>query len=267
MRIAAILLSLLAATAPAQAPHNQPMVGDAKPVFAVATIKPSDPSARGKGTRIKGRNFATINTTLSYLIQYAYGVQERQILGGPEWLDKDKYDISAVTDMEGQINDDQWKIMLQQLLANRFALSFHRDTRKLSIYVLVVGKNGPKLSKSELAPNDGANLRFSRGSAIRLPARNATMDDFAHLIQRNMVDRPVVDRTGLTGSFDFTLTFTPNDYQFASIGGRLPVPPPGDNPPPELFTAIQQQLGLILKPTKAKCEILAIEHVEKPSAN
>jgi uncharacterized protein (TIGR03435 family) len=265
MRVAAILLVSLALAASAQAPPTPPMAADANPAFAVATIKPSDPDADGKGTRISGRRFATINTTLSYLIQYAYGVHARQIVGGPDWLESAKYDIAAVADGEGKPNDAQWKIMLQKLLADRFALKFHHDKKELSVYLLVVSKDGSKLTKSSDDPNGGASLMFGGGSAIRLPAKNATIDDFIHVMQRNMVDRPIVDRTGLKDRFDFTLTFTPNDYQIANMGGGLP--PPGDNPPPELFTAIQEQLGLKFEPAKAPAEVIVIDHVEKPSEN
>jgi uncharacterized protein (TIGR03435 family) len=266
MRIAAILLAFLVPGVSAQTPPSQPMAADANPVFAVATIRPSDPYSDGKGTFIKGRHYATLNTTLSYLIQYAYGFHARQIVAGPEWLDKDKYDIAAVPDGEGQPSDDQWKIMVQKLLTDRFALTFHRDIRDLSVYLLIVGKGGSKLAKSDGDPSSTADLTFGRiGGVIRLPARNATIDDFTHVMQRNMVDRPIVDRTGLTGRFNFTLTFTPNEYQIAMVGGGLP--PPGVNPPPELFTAIEQQLGLKLEPAKAPAKVLVIDHVERPSAN
>ena len=118
------------------------MAADANPVFEVATIKPSDPEAQGKIFQVRGRHFATVNTTLSDLITFAYGIHPRQITGGPSWLESEKYDLSAEPDGEGQPNGRQWKIMIQKLLADRFKLTFHRDKKELSVYAIVVGKNG-----------------------------------------------------------------------------------------------------------------------------
>jgi uncharacterized protein (TIGR03435 family) len=133
------------------------------------------------------------------------------------------------------------------------------------VYAIVVGKNGPKLTKSEGDPNGLPGL-FFRGLGV-LPARNATMADFAGVMQGAVLDRPVVDQTGLSGRFDFTLTWTPDEFQFGGLGIR--VPPPADNAaaPPDLFTAMQEQLGLKLEATKAPAEVFVVDRVEKPSAN
>ena len=265
MRIAVLFL-LLATSTLAQAPPQPVMAADANPAFAVATIKPSKPDSDGRGTFIEGRHYATLNTTLSYLIQFAYGFHARQIVGGPDWLDRDKFDISAVPEGEGQPNDAQWRVMVQKLLADRFALRFHRSTRELSVYRLIVVSGGPKLTASGADPNAIADLTFGRvGGMIGRPAKNATMDDFLHVMQRNMVDRPIVDRTGLAGKYTFTLTFTPSEYQGGMVGGGLPAP--GENAPPELFTAMEQQLGLKLEPARLQTEVLVIDRVETPSAN
>jgi uncharacterized protein (TIGR03435 family) len=199
------------------------------------------------------------------LITFAYGLQSKQIVGAPDWMQSDKWDLDAQPDGEGQPNDKQWKAMLQKLIADRFKLTSHRDQKELSVYALVVGKNGSKLTKSEGDPNGLPGL-FFRGLG-NLPARNATMADFAGLLQGAVLDRPVVDRTGLTGRFDFVLKWTPDETQFTSFGIKIPPPSDPASAPPGLFTAIQEQLGLKLDSTKAPVEVLMIDHVEKPSEN
>jgi bla regulator protein blaR1 len=242
------------------------MAADAPLAFEVATIKPSRPDAQGKGITMRGpREVVTINTTLNDLITFAYGVHVRQITGGPAWLDSEHYDITAKPEAEGAPNRKQIEGMLQKLLADRFQLSFHRDKKELSVYAVVVGKTGPKLTKSAADPNGLPGLGFA--GLGKLVARNANMKDFSDLLQATVLDRPVVDQTGLPGRWDFTLNWTPDEFQFAGLGVK--VPPPSDKPdaPPDLLTAIQQQLGLKLEATKAPVEILAIDKVEKPSAN
>jgi uncharacterized protein (TIGR03435 family) len=241
------------------------MVADADPAFEVATIKPSNPDVQGRGFRVNGRQFSTINTTLSLLMTFAYNLHPKQIEGGPDWLDKDKYDITAKPDGEGQPNEKQWKIMVQKLLADRFHLTFHREQKELPVYAIVIAKSGSKLTKSEGDPNGLPGLVF-RGLGD-LPANNANMSDFAGLLQSAVLDRPVVDQTGLNGRFDFELKWTPDESQFTSIG--VHVPPPSDDPnaPPDLFTAMQEQLGLRLESTKALVEVFVIDHADHPSPN
>ncbi len=252
-------------TIPAPPARPTPMPADASPVSEVATIKPSKPETQGKGFAVRGRMFSTLNTSLGDLVTFAYGLHARQITGGPVWLETEKYDLSAQPEGQGQPNEKQWKMMLQKLLADRFKLAFHRDKKELSVYALVVGKTGSKLTKSEGDPNGLPGL-FFRGLGV-LPARNATMADFAGVMQTAVLDRPVVDQTGLPGRYDFTLTWTPDESQFGGLGIR--VPPPADDAaaPPGLFTAIQEQLGLKLESAKAPVEVLVVDHVEKPSEN
>jgi uncharacterized protein (TIGR03435 family) len=242
------------------------MAADANPVFEVATIKPSNPDARGSRINIDRSNrFSTGNTSLSDLIKFAYNLHPQQISGGPAWLETEKYDLTAKADVPGQPNDKQVKAMLQKLLADRFKLTFHRDKKVLSVYAVTVGKTGAKLAKSEGNPNSLPFLGF-RGLG-NLVVRNATIADFAALMQSNVLERPVVDQTGLPARFDFTLAWTPDASQFDGRGAN--VPPPSDNAevPPDLFTAIQQQLGLKLESTKAPVDVFVIDRVEKPSGN
>jgi uncharacterized protein (TIGR03435 family) len=244
----------------------QPMAADANPEFEVVTIKASDPNNRTvKQFRRYGRHVFTINTNVNDLITYAYGLHEKQIVGGPAWLNIDKFDIDGVPDVEGGADYRQGKGMLQKLLADRFKLTFHRDKQELSVYALVVGKDGPKLTQDTGGPRGVPGSNFNRPGVAGV--RNGTMGDFASWMQDYVLDRPVVDQTGLKGTFDFELKWTPDESQYGGRGIR--VPPPADNAdaPPDLFTAIQEQLGLKLDATKASVNVLVIDHVEKPSPN
>lgn len=241
------------------------MAANADPSFEVATIKPSDPSRPGRLFRIRVRHFSTINTPLGALISWAYDLHPQQIVGAPAWVDSQKFDVDGKPDGEGQPSLDQWKIMMQKLMTERFQLKFHHEKKELSIYALVVAKNGPKISKSEGDPNAPPSLLF-RGLGV-LPARNASMEEFAQVMQMAVLPRPVVDETGLKGKYDFMLQWTPDETQFASLGGVPPNLPEKADAPPDLFTAIQQRLGLKLEATKAMVDVLVIDKVEKPSAN
>jgi len=250
---------------PEPPPKLMPMPADANPSFDVATIKPSKPDTPGKLFRVQGDRFSTINTTLADLIKAAYNVQDKQILGAPAWVFTDKYDIAAQPDIPGAPNQEQLKKMIQKLLGDRFQLKFHKDQKELSAYILTVAKGGPKMKKSEADPN-GLGGRFFRGLGV-LTFTNSTMPDFCDLMQSAVLDRPVVDQTGLPGKWDFLLKWTPDESQFGGMG--IKVPPPSDAPdaPPPLFTAIQEQIGLKLDAGKAQVPVLVIDHAEKPDAN
>jgi uncharacterized protein (TIGR03435 family) len=254
----------LRAQAPESAQPSKQMAADANPSFEVATIRPSDPAATARGFRVGGRKFSVLSTLLSVLIQWAYGVQEKQIVGGPDWLDSDKYDIVGVPDKDGKPSSAQWKTMVQKLLADRFKLTFHHDKRALSVYALSVGKAGSKLTKSE---SSGPLISFSFETAaggIALPVKNATMAEFASVMQTGVLDRPVVDQTGIEGRYDFVLKWAPDDSQF---GGHPPAASQADSLLPSLFTAIQEEVGLKLDAVKVPVDVLVIDHVEKPSEN
>ncbi len=241
----------------------KPMPAAATPSFEVASIKLSKPDAPGKAITVRGRLFSTVNTTLSDLLTFAYGLHPRQVTGGPAWLETEKFDLTAQPQGEGQPNDKQWRGALQTLLADRFKLAFHRDRKELPVYALTVTRTGHKLTKNDSDPN-GLPALFFRGLGV-LPVRNATMVDFAGTMQAVVLDRPVVDQTGLAGRYDFTLSWTPDETQFGGRGAQAP--PPGDNAsaPPGLFTAIQEQLGLRLESTRAPVDVLVVDRVEKPS--
>jgi uncharacterized protein (TIGR03435 family) len=242
------------------------MAADADPVFEVATIKISNPAARGKRFGVSGRELRTINTSVSDLVTFAYGLHARQIVGGPAWLETEKYDLLAKPGGGGQPSDKQWKTMVQKLLADRFKLAFHREKKEIPVYAVTVGKTGPKLIKSEGDPNGLPGIGFGRlGSLV---ARNATIADFARAMQSSALDRAVVDQTGISGRYDFTLTWTPEAGQFPGMGvDNFPRPPDNADALPDLFAAIQQQLGLKLESAKAPVEVLVVNKVERLSEN
>jgi uncharacterized protein (TIGR03435 family) len=155
--------------------------------------------------------------------------------------------------------------MLRQLLAERFKLTFHTEPKEFSVYVLDLAKSGSKLKESAM-PDEAPKLVNTvwPGDHIALPARNATMAQFASMLQRAVVDRPVVDRTGLQGKYDFDLEWQYDDTQF---GGNLPALAAQNSGKPDLFSALQQQLGLRFDSSKAAIDTIVIDSVQKPSEN
>jgi uncharacterized protein (TIGR03435 family) len=250
-------------TIPAPPPRLAPMAANADPAFEVATIKPSKPDEPGKMLTIRGEEFKTINFSLGELISFAYELHTKQLIDAPAWVDDQKFDIDAKPDTPGTPNDAQLKTMVKKLLADRFQLKFHDEKKVLSVYALEPGKS-PQLKKAD--PDAGALPGFWFGGGLgKLNVSNATMLEFTHFLQSAVLDRPVVDQTGLTGRWDFTLNWTPDESQF----GGIKLPPPADkaDAPPPLFTAIQEQDGLKLEPTRAEVAVMVIDKVEKPSDN
>ena len=250
---------------PKPPPPSTKMPADANPSFEVATIKPGKPGSPGKGLVMRdARTFVTLNYSVSDLISFAYRVHVRQVTGAPAWMEDEKYDIQATPDPPGMPSSRQIEIMVQKLLADRFKLTFHHDKKELSVFALTVGKAGPKLTAST-SDLDAPGLGF-RGLGD-MNAFNANMPDFAGLLQSVVLDRPVVDQTGLPGRFNFQLKWTPDDSQFPGVKGQRPPPKEDAETQPDLFTAIQQQLGLKLEAVKTAVDVIVIDHVEKPSAN
>jgi uncharacterized protein (TIGR03435 family) len=242
------------------------MAADAKPKFEVMTIKPSDPTRPGKLFTFRGRHVMTINTNMNDLITFAYGLHAKQIVDGPAWFGSDKFDLDGVPDVEGQPSSQQLRLLIQDALATRFNLMFHHDQRELSVYALTVAKGAPKMTVTADLPSAPRNFLFRGLGDLRVS--NSSMKDFCDGMQGAVMDKPVVDHTGLTDRYDFTLKWTPDDSQFGQFGPRPPQPASEDpNAPPSLYTALQEQLGLKLEATKASTDVFVIDHVEKPSAN
>jgi uncharacterized protein (TIGR03435 family) len=253
---------------PAPPPPRKLMPADADPSFEVATIKPNDSGATSMQVlTFRGRNFITVNSSLADLIMFAYSVQMKQIIGAPDWIERDRYDINATPDREGTPSADQVRLMIRKLLADRFQLKFHHDKRELSAFVLTVGKDGSKLKPAQPNGNlHGIGMQPAESGAMMF-ANNAPISAFTSFLQSLVLDRPVVDQTGLTGRYDLTVTFTPDDSLFNGHPQAFPKLAEGVEAAPSFFDAIQQQLGLKLTVKKTQVDVLAIDHVEKPSAN
>jgi uncharacterized protein (TIGR03435 family) len=252
---------------PAPPPPPKLMPADADPSFEVATIKPNDSGATSmQGLTVNGRDFRTSASSLLDLIAFSYEVQAKQIVGAPEWASRDRYDINAVPDVDGAPNPAQVRTMIRKLLADRFQLKFHREQKEMPAFVLTVAKGGEKIAPTEMkGPLPGIGMGPAKGG-LSMMVRNGTLNDFTGFLQTIVLDRPVVDHTGLKGKYDFTVTFLPDETEF---NGRSPIPKLADGveAAPGLFEALQQQDGLKLSAEKTNVEVLVLDKVEKPSAN
>ena len=246
----------------------KPMAPDANPGFEVATIKPSEPERPGKSILLKGRHLLIGNYDVNDLILFAFGLHSKQIVGAPDWFSSALYDIDGVADVEGQPSLKQEKIMVQKLLTDRFKLVSHHDMKELSVYAITVEKGGSKLAGT--APDQNSPPGFRMKGFGKLTVVNKTMADFAFWMTSIVMDRPVIDRTGLTDRFNFTLDWTPDDSQFTAFqlpGATIPHPTDEPNAPPGLYTAIREQLGLKLESVKAPVDVIVIDQVKRPSEN
>jgi bla regulator protein BlaR1 len=234
------------------------------PGFESVSIKPNKSGSNTvRDMHINGRYTGT-NVTLQMLIRDAYEVQNDQISRGPSWLTSEKYDIAAKYDLR---NNVEWKLMLQALLADRFKLALHRETRELPIYALVIAKNGPRLQEAKPGdtypkgfkdpngrPEGGGLIRMERG---QLTVQGVPVASLAWWLS-GQLGRLTLDKTGLMGNYDFTLKWAEDDQR---TNNTSLLESSG------IFTAVQEQLGLKLEPQKAPIEVLVIDRVEKPAEN
>jgi len=251
-------MSAVAQDAPAKPEAPKPMAVDADPSYEVATVKLSDPNGGNSGFHMRGRRLFIENKTLREIFIFAYGVHPKQVTGEPAWFASDHYDIDGVLDVKGQPSLKQMQHIVQKLLADRFALQFHRETRELPVYALTVAQSGPKIVKSKGDPNVlGDEEVGTHAGQTTMTIFNMSMTDLT-LILQFIMDRPVVDQTGLVGKWDFKWAWTSDESR---------VPPDATNPPPGMFTAIKEQLGLKLEAKKAPADVYVVDHVERPSSN
>jgi uncharacterized protein (TIGR03435 family) len=243
---------------------DRPMALDADPTYEVVTVKPSDPNDGGRGFQTRGRHIRAANETVNDMISFGWGIHMKQIAGGPAWFSTDHYFVDGVPDAPGEPNLTQFRSMIRKVLADRFGLKVHVEKRELSVYALTVAKGGPKLTKSLGNPNGPPDDNFSTSAYMK--ETNTTMGEFAKAMQY-VLDRPVVDQTGLEGRWDFLLKWTPDESQFTALGYKIPPPTDNPNAPPGLFAAIQKQIGLKLEGVKAEADVLVVDHAERPSAN
>jgi len=246
----------------------KPMAKDAQPGFEVVTVKPAKPTPDGKNFDFEGRRLTAVDIDVNDLIGLGYGVHSRQIVGAPEWFESELFDVDGIPDVPGEPNERQMGILFQKLLADRFALKFHREQRELSVFAITVDKGGPKMTLSATRSDD-ADDDFNFTRLGNLTVRNMSMTDFAQWMQASVTDRPVVDRTGLTDRYDFKLKWTPDESQFAQFRSSGETVRKRDNPngPPPLDVAMRQQIGLRIDAVKMMDDVIVIDHVEHPSPN
>jgi uncharacterized protein (TIGR03435 family) len=234
--------------------------------FEVASLKPSDGQGQGGGIRPTpgGQRYQATNCPIKLMIQVAYRVKAEQVVGGPGWLDTDRFDMEAKA--EKPSNADELHVMLMNLLVERMQLKFHHVKQDMPMYALTVGKGGPKLTPHEAANAgepwiDQAQEKFLH---MKMKATSASMDYFAFRLSQ-LLDRPVVDLTNLTGGYDFNLEYTRELPPGFPEGGKINGEDP-DTSGPTVFAAVKQ-LGLELKGQKGPVEVIVIDHVEKPTGN
>jgi uncharacterized protein (TIGR03435 family) len=236
-----------------------------KLAFEVASIKPATPGDRTRfATMQGGHQFVVRNYKVKNLVAFAYNLPPGLVSGGPAWVDIDAYDILAATPGEARPNRDEQMAMMRTLLADRFKLEFHTERKEFAVYALTIAKGGIKFNESTKADEQPLAATIFPAEKAFVPARNVTMGQFASMLQRGVLDRPVVDKTNLTAKYDFDLEWAYDDTQFT---GNLPAIAPENATKPDLFAALQQQLGLRLDSTKATVDVIVIDHAEKPDAN
>lgn len=250
-------------------PRPAPRMMDPKvsPGFEVATVKPSNPENSGNLINVnRSGTITTRNTTVLYLVKFAYNLNPRQVIGAPAWLDADKFDITAKPDIRGSPRFGQMQSVLRKVLAERFGFAFHTEKRDLSAYIITGAKGGVKMRKDEgPGPSFASDGNLQHGFLVR----NATMGEFISFVLLPLMDLPVVDQTGFGETrYTFTLKFTPDPQMLPPRAG-VDSRPPGPDPdaPPDIFAAIEQQLGLRIHKAKTQVDVMVIDQVSKPTDN
>jgi len=238
--------------------------------FEVASIKPNATGDNRVMMQVApgGRTNMT-GVTMRILMRNAFRIQDFQIIGAPSWMDGDRWDIQ--TKAEENATPAQVNEMLQTLLGDRFQLKYHKETRELPVYELVVAKNGSKLKETR---PDGPPVAGPRGESLgrgamvigrgQLAGSGMTMAQLSTMLANNL-GRTVIDKTGLTGNYDVTLSWTPELGQGGNLGAAPPPPADPDAATSSIFTAIHEQLGLKIDSGKGPVEVYVIERVEKPT--
>jgi uncharacterized protein (TIGR03435 family) len=253
----------------------------ARPSFEVASIKPNKSGDRGVRIENQPGRFRAVNVSLKFLIEFAYDLKDTQLAGATGWISSENYDVDAKVESAGGEDHklpsdeelEQRRQMVQSLLADRFKLVLHRDSKELPVYALVVAKSGAKLHESAAPSSDGPKqgqrmARMGRGELTMNTVPIAMLCDALSRIS----GRNVIDHTGLKGNYDIALKWTPDEsegqmFKGPGDGDKRDAPPPSDATGPSLFTALEEQLGLKLESQKGAVDTFAIEHVERPSAN
>jgi len=248
MRFLAILLTAVASLAAQPAPPALE--------FEAASIKLASPDATDFGVDTDPGLLRVEAQTLRDMVRIAYGVNDSQVSGGPKWAESDRFDI--VGRASGPAGDAQLFSMLQNLLADRFKLTMHRETKTAQGYALVVAKGGVKMQKTD------SKESHSSGGRGRIDAQGYSMCQLAERLTRVM-RAPVEDATGTPGGFNFTLTWSPDTLSTKPLAPDRPAI--DDSNAPSIFAALQEQLGLKLESRKVTMEVIVIDRAEKPGEN
>ena len=251
---------------PPPSPRIAPMPASASPGIKVATITPTKSGTRRHSLGWQLNQLVVAGFTLDDLIGSAYNLSDQQIINGPGWMRSERFDITARPKVTGTPSGKQLNEMVKVLLADRFQLKTHTVQKTLSAYILTVAKGGPKMTKDNSKAGSPGGLLFGPPMPT-LRVHNATMKDFRNAMQSVVLDRPVLNHTGLTGRWSFSLHWIPDASQFIGMGWKMPPPSDTAKAPPPLFTAIREQLGLTLEAGKASVPVLVVDHVKHPSAN
>ena len=247
--------------------------------FEVASIKPSDPNARGTSLMFQPpHGVRVVNAPVTMLITFAYNIRDFQLAGAPGWTSSARYDILAkgeaapgsedvptdprkITDAQFRTRLDDIRERMRSLLADRFQLAIHKETKEGSVYALVVAKGGSKLQPAQENAQGNRGLRMERG---QLTGMSAPVEFLATTLS-GQLGHPVIDKTGLTGKYDFKLTWAPDMPRGPSPNPEAP--PPAAAEGPSIFTALPEQLGLRLESQKGPVEMIVIDRIEHPSEN
>ena len=233
--------------------------------FEVASVKPSDPDVRGTNVRYPSGTFTATGITAKNCIALAYNLQPFQLEGGPRWIADQRYDVIAklpagtVKGPQDPERVPRMRAALQALLADRFRLAIHRETKVVPGYALMVAKGGFKLKEAE---DDGRGVDISSNRG-KLVAERISMGTLARNLSGNL-GSPVVDKTDIKGIFNLTLAWAPDEMQSPGKPGTEAAEP---STGPSIFSALQEQLGLKLETQKATVEMVVIDRIEKPTAN
>jgi uncharacterized protein (TIGR03435 family) len=234
-----------------------------QPSFEVASVRPNKSGGPRYSINPKGDRFTATNISVFSLLQWAYDVEAFRISGAPSWFGSDRFDVEGKA--EGVPSMAQFRLMLQPLLADQFRLKLHRDTKQGPVYELVVARGGPKLKPAKCVgtPSPGNPCGGFTGSPRgSLMGRADTLPEFAKQLSA-ILDRPVVNKTGLGDAYDFDLIWTPDEI--ARQGPGDPDAPAVDPAGPSFFTAVEEQLGLRLLSAKGPVDFLVIDSVARPA--
>lgn len=233
------------------------MAKDADPDWEVVTVKPNTPSDQGDSIHTDGRRVTIERYSVQGMLLFGYGVQKSQLAGVPEWAKTDLFDVDGLATAEGKPDVRQLRVMMRKVLDERFGMKLHHEQREMPVYALTIAKGGAKIAPNTTHPNGLVEQRSTETSGQQtLVYKNTSMAELAQTLMFN-VDRPVVDRTGLTGRYDVQLKWTMDESKAPTDGTAAP----------GLFTAIQEQLGLKLEPVKAPADVLVVDAVERPGSN